>query len=110
MWIARTPKNLTDSLLQFVGTKDALGFDDPALTMAPPGLGRIEPWTVAGQPARRQPHTLTSPRHGLIVLAQPLTHLAADMPAGIVPDQDQRGPATSGGLRGTPGQALAGTG
>ncbi len=79
----------TDAVGHLLSGEQAGWLDDGALAMHPLGLDGIEPRTLDGQIARAgcglpEPCRLTC----LVVRPDPGAHRLADMPGGIVPDQD----------------------
>src|SRR5687768_10641678 len=75
--------------LEFVAAELALGLDDGALAVCPFGLDRVEPRALARQAADQQPAAITGGFDAAVVAPDPGTHLAADVPGSVVPDQRQ---------------------
>src|SRR6266508_5449144 len=80
-----------DARLQFVGAEHAVGLRNRTLAMHPLGLDWVEPRALAGQQARHDPHALAGLFEAAIMDANPVAHILALVPGGIVPDQE---PAT----------------
>jgi len=85
MVVAGTPQRIADPAFQFSESEQPIRFDDAPFRMALLRLDRIEPRTATWQEARHQSAALPAAQDGLVVRAQPITHLAADMPPGIAP-------------------------
>src|SRR5690606_16103881 len=68
---------------------------DGTLAVQPLRLDRVEPRAACGQRARQDPHT-AFPLGRSVVRLDPGTHLLADVPGGIVPDQTPHARALSG--------------
>lgn len=70
------------------------------------GLDGIEPGAFGGQRTNKDAHPLPGLLHTTVVLADPLLNCATDMPAGIVPHQDEDPLAHPLQLRAAPIQEL----
>ena len=74
-----------------LGAEQAVGLDDAALAVDPLGLDRVEPGALDRQVAGDDAHAAA--RRCLtcaVVVADPGAHRLADVPGGVVPDQQQR--------------------
>src|SRR5579875_1488535 len=87
MWFIGTAKMRTDALSQLLGRKQPVGLNDGPFAMHPPGFDGIEPGTLRGQPERQNTHTFRGLFDLLVVFSDPALNALADMPGGIVPDQ-----------------------
>src|SRR3954454_6933344 len=66
----------------------AVGLDHGPLAVRPAGLDRVQPRALARQAADQQPAAAVA-LDPAVVGRDPGPHLAADVPGGVVPDQDQ---------------------
>ena len=82
-----TAKVRTDALSQLLGRKQSRGFNDSPLAMHPLRLNGIEPGALRRQVERQDAHAFACLFDLLIVLSDPGAHDLADMPGGIIPDQ-----------------------
>ena len=78
-----------DALDQFGGWQQTSRFDDAPLAMHPLGLDGIQPRRLDRQIARDDPHPRAGQLDLAVVTADPGADLTADMPGGVVPDQQQ---------------------
>src|SRR5215211_4477300 len=79
-----------DAVDEVCGGEEASRLDDAALGMEPDGLDGIEPWALDRQVAVDDADSGARPLDLLVVSVDPGPDLSADMPGGIVPDQQQR--------------------
>src|SRR5438477_609454 len=86
-----TAKVSTDALGQLVSRKQAIGLDHIALGVDPFGLNWVEPGTLSGQQEGQDPHAFARLLDWLVVFPDPAPHLFADMPGGVIPDQQPTG-------------------
>jgi len=77
----------TDALSQLACRKQASGFNHRPFAMNPFGLNRIEPRALRRQAERQDAHAFADQLDLLVVLPDPGAHDFADIPRGIVPDQ-----------------------
>lgn len=103
-------KDLTDSPRQFFSTQHGVGLHHLPLAVHPLRLNRVDPGTFNGQLTHEDPHPFCSFFNLPVVGSNPLPHLGADVPAGIVPDQGQHPLANRLKVRAAPGQILCGEG
>src|SRR3712207_5398839 len=87
MLVVRALESCADSLGQLVSREQPVGLYHLALAMDPLGLHRIEPRALFGQQAAYDPHSRASLFDLTVVSSNPPSHLAAYVPAGVVPDQ-----------------------
>src|SRR5215208_598569 len=99
-------KGRADPLGQVAGGQQAVGFDDPALAVDPLRLDRVQPRRLERQVAVDDPDPAAEPLDGPIVLPDPGADRLADVPGGIVPDQQQGRLAGRLQLGTAPGQEL----
>ena len=90
------------------GGARAVGRAGAALAVDPLGRDRVAPGALDRQPTNDDPHSgLTAPDPP-IVLTEPGAHPPADMPGGVVPDEQQRGGAARRQRVAAPGAELDG--
>src|SRR5215510_2992510 len=80
-----------DALYHLLRTEQPVWFDNRPFPMHPLGLNGIEPRAFTRQTARQDAHAPSGLLDVVIVLPQPGTHLVADMPRRVVPDQHDGG-------------------
>jgi RNA polymerase sigma factor (sigma-70 family) len=105
--VCRTAIILADSLLDFSGVEQPLRLDDGLLAVDPLRFDRVQPRALARQPAGHDPYP-TVAFHPPVVLLDPDPHPGADVPGGVVPDQQQRPFALRRQLPAHPGEELLG--
>jgi hypothetical protein len=76
-----------DPLSQLLGRKQAVGFNDGPLPMYPLWLDGIKPGAFCRESEGQDTHACAGLFDLLIVFSDPGAHSLADMPRGIVPDQ-----------------------
>src|SRR5215210_6570412 len=109
MLVVRTSEGRANSLGQLVGTEQTVGLNYLALAVNPFGLYGVEPRALLGQQAGDDPHPfLLALFESPVMLPDPAPHLAAYVPAGIVPDQHQNLLADGGQLLAAPLQKARG--
>ncbi len=101
-------KTCTNTLGQLIRRQPAGGFSHSAFAVKPVRFNRVEPWTLGRQATTYDAHSLSCLLDLGIVFTQPLTHLATDMPGGVIPDQQQGLLPSSFQTSATPGQELCG--
>lgn len=89
MLVMRTIKDPTDPLGEFVSPQQTVGLDDLALSVNPLGLYGVKPRTLLGQKAAYNPHSAATLFDLTVMFAEPSFHLAAYVPACVVPDENQ---------------------
>jgi hypothetical protein len=99
---------LAEPLLELGAGELARRLDHRSLAVDPFGLDRVEPRASARQPADQKAATMAGPLDLAIVPPDPVLHLAADVPGGVVPDQRQDPDALGRELLGGPGEEGAG--
>ncbi len=87
MRFIRTAKMGIHALSQLLSRKQPVWFHHGALAMDPLGHNQVEPGTFAGQEARQDAHALALSFHLGVMLADPSAHELADMPGGIIPNE-----------------------
>src|SRR5918994_1637638 len=86
MWTTKYPAN---SVCELVSSQQSVGFYDLALAMYPLRLYGIEPRTLLGQQAAHDPHSALALLNFSVVRTEPAPDLFGDVPAGVVPDENQ---------------------
>ena len=84
-----TAIGVADAVSEFADREEAIGFDDASLAMDPGGLNGIEPGALAREVAGDDADALTLPLDLSVVVTDPVADLVADVPGGVVPDQEQ---------------------
>src|SRR3712207_4396099 len=79
-----------DAVDELVGGEQAGGLGDASLAGDPLRLDGGEPGALDRQVAGDDPHAAAAPRDPAVVGADPVADVAADVPGGVVPDQQQR--------------------
>src|SRR5215510_832643 len=80
-----------DALYHLLRTEQPVCCDHRPFPMHPLGLNGIEPRAFTRQTARQEAHAPPGLLDVVIVLPQPGTHLVADVPRRVVPDQQHGG-------------------
>ncbi|GHO68317.1 hypothetical protein KSC_072090 [Ktedonobacter sp. SOSP1-52] len=68
--------------------KHAIALDHVALAMDPLWFNRIEPRALSWQLKRQNPNALMGLLDGEVVISDPSPHHLADMPRGVVPNEE----------------------
>src|SRR5918999_935098 len=89
MLVMRTTEHPAYPLGQLVCSKQSVGFYDLALCVDPLGLYGVKPRTLLGKKATDDPHSAAAPLDLAVVPSEPPPHLPGDVPAGVVPDEEQ---------------------
>ncbi len=110
MVFQRTIKGGTHTLHRLLSGQGAVGFGNATLAMGPLGFNRIEPGALDGQGANQEPDPFARALDELVRLAYPLTNCFADMPGGIIPNDDQHRFAQRLSFGTAPRQELKGEG
>ena len=88
MWFIGATKVSTNALSQLFGREQAIRFHNRLLGMDPLGLNGVEPGALGGQEERQEADAFPSLFDLLVVLPnQAPTHFA-EMPGGVIPDQE----------------------
>src|SRR3954462_6646621 len=90
MWLMGAAVGVGDAVGELLDGEQAVGFDDAALAMDPGRLDGIEPRALDGQVAGDDADPIAALLDLSVVVADPGTDLLADVPGGVVPDQEQR--------------------
>src|SRR5215210_3743796 len=102
MLVMRTVEDPTNPLGELVGTQHTVGFDHFALAVYPFGLDGVQPRALLGQKAAYDPHPTATLFDLAVVLPKPAPHLFGNMPACVVPDENQNLLASRSELFATP--------
>src|SRR6266567_1874242 len=88
MWFIGAPKVSTNAFSQLLGREQAVRFYHSLLRMDPLRLDGIKPGALGGQEERQDANAFPSLFDLLVVLPNPTPNHFADMPGGIIPDQE----------------------
>src|SRR5215210_5839137 len=80
---------VADAISELADRQEAIGFADAPFAVDPLGLDGVEPGALAGQVAGDDAHAPASLLDLAVVVADPVADLMADVPGGVVPDQQQ---------------------
>src|SRR5918911_1864712 len=89
--MVRTVEGGADALDELGGRQQAGWLNDAALAMHPLGLDGVQPRALDRQVARDDPDAGAGQLDLAVVAADPGPDLTADVPGGVVPDQQQGG-------------------
>lgn len=89
MLVMRTTEDPADPLGELVGAQQSVGLDDLALSMNPLGLYGIEPRALLRKQADDNPHSTSALFDLPVVSSEPAPDLPGDVPASVVPDEQQ---------------------
>src|SRR5215208_5898218 len=86
-----TVEDPANPLGQLISTEQPLGLNYLAFAMNPLGFYRVEPRALGGQRTRHYPHSgfASAGFDTAVVGGDPVAHLSALMPGGVVPDKKQ---------------------
>ena len=100
----------TDTVHDLLRTEQPVRFHDGPFAMHPFGLDGVQPGAFTRQAARQDADPLPGLLDVVIVLPQPGTHLVADVPRRVVPDQQHGGEPLRRQPRAAPGEKGGGLG
>src|SRR5215207_9200710 len=91
MLVMRTTKDPTDPIRKLISSQKIVRFHDLALAMNPFGLYSVEPRTLLRKKATHDPHSSFAAAllDFSVVSSEPAPDLPGDMPARVVPDEEQ---------------------
>src|SRR5829696_3851906 len=91
MLVMRTTEDPTDPIRKLVGSKQPVWLEDLALAVYPLRLDGVEPRTLLRKKAAHDPHSSFAAAllDFSVVSSQPAPDLPGDMPARVVPDEEQ---------------------
>ena len=78
-----------DAIGEVLDGQQTIGFDDAALAVDSGGFDGVEPGALDRQVAGDDPNTDAALLDLAVVVTDPVAHQVADVPGGIVPDQEQ---------------------
>src|SRR5262249_18014560 len=107
VFLLRAAVVVTGSPLDLRSAQPLFRFDDGPLAMHPLRLDGVQPRALARQLAYQDPHAAFTLGPAVVFL-DPAPHPRADMPGGIVPDQQQRLLALPGQFAANPAQEVHG--
>src|SRR4051812_34568780 len=99
-----------DAIGQLVDGEQAVGFDDAAFAVGPGWFDGVEPRAFDGQVAGDDPDPDAAPLDLAVVVTDPGADQMADVPGGVVPDQEQGLLAVRAELAAAPVQVVDGHG
>src|ERR671911_668531 len=89
MLVMRATEHPAHPLGELVRSQEAVGLYDLALGVDPLGLDGVQPRTLLRKQATDDPHALAALLDAAVVFPEPPSHLFRDMPARVVPDEDE---------------------
>src|ERR687897_939527 len=89
MLVMRTTEYPAHPSGKLVCSQQPLQLYDLALGVYPLGLDGVQPWTLLWKQATDDPHALAALLDAAVVFSEPPSHLFGDMPARVVPDEDE---------------------
>src|SRR5215211_5459054 len=91
MRLMDTAEGPTNPIGELISTEQPLGLNYLAFAMNPLGFYRVEPRALGGQQTRHYPHSgfASAGFDTAVVGGDPVAHLVALMPGGVVPDKKQ---------------------
>src|SRR3712207_6476633 len=89
MLVMRTTEDSTDPIRKLVSAQKTVELDHFALAVCPLRLYGVQPWTLLGQKAAYDPHSFAALLDLAVMFPEPASDLLGDMPACVVPDQEQ---------------------
>src|SRR5918996_648717 len=106
MLVMRATEDSANPLGELVSAEQAVGLDHFALAVNPLGLYGVQPRALLWQQAARDPDTFATLFHLSVMLPEPAPDLSGDVPAGVVPDEEQNLLAKSFEPLGAPSEKL----
>src|SRR5512132_2649855 len=110
MLVMRATEDPANSVGELVSSQQSVGFDDLALAVYPVGLYGIEPRTLLRKKAAHDPHSAPALLDFSVVRSEPAPDLLGDVPARVVPDEEQHSLARRLELLATPRKEARGYG
>src|SRR5918998_2111992 len=89
MLVMRTTEDPTHPLGKLVCPEQPIRLDDLALGVDPLRLDGVEPRTLLRKQAAHNPHSASTLLDSAVMPSEPSPHFFGDVPAGVVPDEDQ---------------------
>src|SRR5436305_171832 len=102
MLVMRAAEDPAYPLGEFISAQQTIGLDHFSLAVNPFGLYSIQPRTLLWQQAAYDPHSFAAPFDLAVVRNEPAPDLFGDVPACVLPDQEQYLLANSFELLATP--------
>src|SRR5918997_4293444 len=90
MLVMRTIERSADPLGELVGPQKPVELHDLPFPVYPLGLDGVQPRTLLRKKATHDPHPTAAVLDLPVVFSQPSPHLPGDVPACVVPDEQQR--------------------
>jgi hypothetical protein len=107
MLVMRTTKYPAYSVCKLISSKQTVRLYHLALAMYPFGFYGVKPRALFRQQAAYDPHSTAAVLDFSVVFSEPAPDLFRDVPASVVPDQEQHRPAHSFKLLATPLEELS---
>src|SRR3712207_2176732 len=89
MLVMRTIENPAHPLSKLVCSEKSVWLDDLALRVNPLRLNGVQPWTLLRKQTTHDPHPKAALLDATVMLAEPSPDLLRDVPARVVPDEQQ---------------------
>src|SRR5215217_7729575 len=89
MLVMRTTEDSANPVGKLVNAQKTLGLDDLALAVYPLGLYGVQPRTLLRKKTTHDPHSASALLDSAVVSSEPAPDLPGDMPARVVPDEEQ---------------------
>src|SRR5215211_223152 len=90
MWLMGAAVGIGDAIGELVDGEQAVGFEDAAFAVHPGRFDGVEPGALDGQVAGDDPDAVAALLDLAVVVTGPVADLLADVPGGVVPEQEQR--------------------
>lgn|SRR5512135_606179 len=91
MWLIRTMKIGTNPFSKLISGEQAIRLNYRPLAVHPFRFNGIEPGALFGQKKGQDAYAFARLLHLLVVRAYPIPNKLADMPGGMIPDQEPGG-------------------
>src|SRR5688500_6515890 len=88
MLVMRTIEYPAHPIRELISSQQPVGLHDLALSVYPLGLYGVQPRTLLGQKTTHDPHPASALLDSAVVSSDPAPDLPGDVPAGVVPDED----------------------
>src|SRR5215213_5579009 len=89
MFVVGTVENLANSIGKLVCSEKSVGFDHLALAVNPLRFDGVQPRALLRKQATDDPYPLTALFDSAVVGTEPTPHLFGDVPARVVPDENE---------------------
>src|SRR5436305_6773029 len=89
MLVMRATEDPANPVGELVCAEQSVGLDHFALAVNPLGLYGVQPRALLWQQAAYDPHAFAALFDSAVILPEPAPDLLGDVPAGVVPDENQ---------------------